>query len=201
MDVRKEIQNIVNNNKENSEESNGDGHHNLIGHNFGIFSGALDDAKVDPITTIIDIREYDVPYVVRVCIDLNIRSGAWYTATPNTHDCGVTLSNQDIETKANPSFLAFDIECTKAPLQFPDANFDSIYMILSYIIRDPAAIIPSTFTSREERTILSASHIGVEFDYDKRAVHNGLISNIADDSDTYIYLKPSIKRENGTVDG
>ena len=71
--------------------------------------------------------------------------------------------------------------------------------LLSYIIRDPAAIIPSTFTSREERTILSASHISVEFDYDKRAVHNILISNIVDDSDTYIYLKPSIKSENGAV--
>ena len=149
MDVRKEIQNIVNNNKENSEESNGDGHHNLIGHNFGIFSGALDDAKVDPITTIIDIREYDVPYVVRVCIDLNIRSGAWYTATPNTHDCGVTLSNQDIETKANPSFLAFDIECTKAPLKFPDANFDSIYMI-SYMVNGQGYLILSTHVVSED---------------------------------------------------
>ena len=47
---------------------------------------------------------------------------------------------------------------------------------------------------------MSASHIGVEFDYDKRAVHNILISNIVDDSDTYIYLKPSIKSEHGAVD-
>lgn len=27
---------------------------------------------------ILDIREYDVPYYVRVCIDNNIRSGSWY---------------------------------------------------------------------------------------------------------------------------
>ena len=29
--------------------------------------------------------------------------------------------------------LAFDIECTKEPLKFPDASIDSIYMI-SYMV-------------------------------------------------------------------
>jgi len=96
----------------------------------------------DPLESLIDIREYDVPYVVRVCIDLNIRSGAWYTVTPHHHDIGVTLSNQDVEKKANPTFLAFDIECTKAPLKFPDAAVDSIFMI-SYMVNGQGFLILS----------------------------------------------------------
>ncbi len=35
--------------------------------------------------------------------------------------------------KAEPVVLAFDIECTKAPLKFPDATIDQIYMI-SYMV-------------------------------------------------------------------
>ena len=38
-----------------------------------------------------------------------------------------------MEKKANPVALAFDIECTKAPLKFPDAAFDQIFMI-SYMV-------------------------------------------------------------------
>lgn len=98
--------------------------------------------NVEPLESLIDIREYDVPYIVRVCIDLNIRSGAWYTVTPHHHDIGVTLSDQDVEKKANPTFLAFDIECTKAPLKFPDANLDSIFMI-SYMVNGQGFLILS----------------------------------------------------------
>ena len=35
--------------------------------------------------------------------------------------------------KAEPVVLAFDIECTKAPLKFPDEGVDSIFMI-SYMV-------------------------------------------------------------------
>ena len=31
----------------------------------------------DPFDNLIDMREYDVPYLMRVAIDLNIRVGAW----------------------------------------------------------------------------------------------------------------------------
>ena len=102
----------------------------------------IQEHQVDPLFTLIELREYDVPYPVRVCIDLSIRVGAWYTFTPNDNDLGVTLSEQDFETKANPKFLAFDIECTKAPLKFPDANVDSIYMI-SYMVDGQGYLILS----------------------------------------------------------
>jgi DNA polymerase epsilon subunit 1 len=101
-----------------------------------------DSAQNDPLSTLIDMREYDVPYVVRVCTDLEIRAGAWYTVTPNPTNIGVVLTEQDVETKANPSYMAFDIECTKAPLKFPDANFDSIFMI-SYMVNGQGYLIIS----------------------------------------------------------
>jgi DNA polymerase epsilon subunit 1 len=54
----------------------------------------------------------------------------------------VTLSDEDVERKADPTFLAFDIECTKAPLKFPDANMDSIFMI-SYMVDGQGYLILS----------------------------------------------------------
>ena len=100
-------------------------------------------SESDPLSDLIDAREYDVPYLVRVCTDLDIRSGAWYTVTPDPHDShGVTLSDMDAETKASPTYLAFDIECTKAPLKFPDADVDSIFMI-SYMVSGQGYLIIS----------------------------------------------------------
>ena len=82
----------------------------------------------DPLSQVIDIREYDVPYLARVCIDLNIRVGCWYDVSS---DRGViTVTRQEhILTPSNPKVFAFDIECSKAPLKFPNAEVDSIYMI------------------------------------------------------------------------
>ena len=144
MDVRKDIMPLIAANQKREEgskshivfqRSNRGGGGSMDSH-----SGFLDN--VDPLSKIIDIREYDVPYLVRVCIDLNVRVGAWYTFTPNLHDIGVTLSDQDVETKADPKYLAFDIECTKAPLKFPDSNVDSIFMI-SYMIDGQGYLIIS----------------------------------------------------------
>ncbi|TFJ85676.1 hypothetical protein NSK_003184 [Nannochloropsis salina CCMP1776] len=82
--------------------------------------------------TLVDIREYDVPYVVRVAIDLDLRVGAWYTVTARGEHVALKWE-KDIIEKAEPRVLAFDIECTKAPLKFPDANVDQIFMI-SYMV-------------------------------------------------------------------
>lgn len=101
----------------------------------------------DPLSVLTDLREYDVPYVVRVCTDLDIRVGTWYTVellhedhetNPDDHGenmtfGGVRLKDPDRESKAEPVFLAFDIECTKAPLKFPTADTDEIFMI-SYMV-------------------------------------------------------------------
>ena len=102
---------------------------------------AITETKTDPMEQLLDIREHDVPYLVRVCIDLNLRAGCWYTVTPISSG-GVTISDRDNLQKANPTVLAFDIECTKAPLKFPDANVDSIFMI-SYMINGQGYLLLS----------------------------------------------------------
>ena len=134
MEVRKELQEII---KENDRLGNG-----ADGSDISILldptNAASSKTNVDPFSHMVELREYDVPYVVRVCIDLKIRAGSWYTVTvDHTADDGSTpqpiLSDADIETKGNPTFLAFDIECAKAPLKFPSADVDEIYMI-SYMV-------------------------------------------------------------------
>lgn len=130
-EVRKRISTIVHKNRARQAELAGK-----------LILQDAQDANVDPLSTCMDMREYDVPYLVRVCTDLGIRAGAWYTVTPNPLDMGVSLTNQDVTTKANPTYMAFDIECTKAPLKFPDASVDSIFMI-SYMVDGQGYLIIS----------------------------------------------------------
>lgn len=111
---------------------------------------AIDALQKDPLNLIVDLREYDVPYVVRVCTDLGIRAGTWYTVRLDFENVGeivdtknqkfdnggISLLDPDNVVKAEPTFLAFDIECTKAPLKFPSAEVDEIFMI-SYMVSTP----------------------------------------------------------------
>jgi DNA polymerase epsilon subunit 1 len=104
----------------------------------------------DPLALLVDIREYDVPYPVRVCTDMNIRAGTWYTVSLVQDDVDfgdVALSHADHEQKADPVFLAFDIECTKPPLKFPSAEVDEIFMI-SYMVRTPTGATGYLICSR-----------------------------------------------------
>ena len=103
-----------------------------------MFQAQESAVTADPWSNMEELREYDVPYVTRVCMDLDIRAGSWFTVTLDMTEVGnprPILSDPDIETKANPRVLAFDIECTKAPLKFPNAEVDEIYMI-SYMVCD-----------------------------------------------------------------
>ncbi|KAF2717231.1 DUF1744-domain-containing protein [Polychaeton citri CBS 116435] len=81
---------------------------------------------------ILDIREYDVPYHVRVSIDLGIRVGKWYTVSA-IHGRVALSCLEDRLTRADPIVMAYDIETTKLPLKFPDNSIDQIMMI-SYMI-------------------------------------------------------------------
>ncbi|ORX60308.1 hypothetical protein DM01DRAFT_1300034 [Hesseltinella vesiculosa] len=98
----------------------------------------------ETLENIIDIREYDVPYYVRVAIDLDIRVGLWYNV--KALDSGTTTFTRrtDMVHRPDPVILAFDIETTKLPLKFPDATIDSIMMI-SYMIEGRGYLI----TNRE----------------------------------------------------
>ena len=92
---------------------------------------------------IVDMREYDVPYHVRVAIDKDIRIGKWYTVEAKHGRISLTCLEERLR-RADPTVLAFDIETTKLPLKFPDAIIDQIMMI-SYMIDGQGFLI----TNRE----------------------------------------------------
>ena len=79
-----------------------------------------------------ELREYDVPYYQRFCIDKGIRVGNWYYVY--NEDGVIELKKDEVrQAPPQPRILAFDIECSKEELQFPDAEKDEIMMI-SYMV-------------------------------------------------------------------
>ncbi|XP_049530617.1 DNA polymerase epsilon catalytic subunit 1 [Anopheles darlingi] len=110
--------------------------------------GRAPNQNVDFYDYIVDMREHDVPYHVRVSIDLNIFCGTWYTVRcrggVSSEERPVITPRPDIIDRPEPVVLAFDIETTKLPLKFPDAQTDQIMMI-SYMIDGQGYLI----TNRE----------------------------------------------------
>jgi len=82
---------------------------------------------------ITDMREYDVPYHVRVSIDMKINVGHWYNVKVKGGLYVDIKQREDLLHRPDPVVCAFDIETTKLPLKFPDSAIDSIMMI-SYMI-------------------------------------------------------------------
>eukprot|EP01038_Epipyxis_sp_PR26KG_P011543 gene11543-15462_t len=96
----------------------------------------------DPLAIITDLREHDVPYTMRVSIDIDLRVGAWYVITPEhggADTCNVQWQKDMLEL-CEPKVLAFDIECEKSPLKFPNAEVDRIFMI-SYMVSGQGYLI------------------------------------------------------------
>ncbi|XP_029052112.1 DNA polymerase epsilon catalytic subunit 1 isoform X1 [Osmia bicornis bicornis] len=100
--------------------------------------------SIDFKDNILDIREYDVPHHVRVSIDMKIFCGSWYSVKARDRDVPIITKRDDIIEPIEPIVLAYDIETTKLPLKFPDANIDQIMMI-SYMIDGQGYLI----TNRE----------------------------------------------------
>jgi len=105
----------------------------------------------DVLENILELREYDVQYYVRVAIDcgtvfyliLDLRVGLWYSVKAIQGMIHIKTCPEKI-TRADPIIFAFDIETTKLPLKFPDSSFDSIMMI-SYMVDGQGFLI----TNRE----------------------------------------------------
>ncbi|KAF9223138.1 DUF1744-domain-containing protein [Gyrodon lividus] len=108
----------------------------------GSTSGASYRDK-DPRECIVDIREFDVPYYLRVAIDNEMRVGLWYAVTFTAGQPSFTQIVERVK-RADPVVMAFDIETTKAPLKFPDQSIDQVMMI-SYMIDGQGYLI----TNRE----------------------------------------------------
>ena len=135
-------------------------------------------ATIDASDFIVDIREYDVPYHVRVAIDkgkhanftymyladgvADIRIGKWYTVEAKHGVISMTCIEERL-TPADPVVMAYDIETTKLPLKFPDAVIDQIMMI-SYMIDGQGFLI----TNRE-----IVSEDIADFDYTPKPEYDG----------------------------
>ncbi|SZF01166.1 unnamed protein product [Blumeria hordei] len=111
---------------------------------------------------IIDIREWDVPYHVRVMIDMDVRTGKWYTVEAK-HGVISIKCLEDRLQRADPVVMAYDIETTKLPLKFPDAKIDQVMMI-SYMIDGQGFLI----TNRE----IVAENID-DFEYTPKPEYDG----------------------------
>lgn len=67
----------------------------------------------DILDHLIDIREYDVPYHGRVCIDTGIRCGKWFTFGLLDKKIVEITERADIITMPDLRYISFDIETTK----------------------------------------------------------------------------------------
>ncbi|KAJ9368773.1 hypothetical protein DTO282E5_6508 [Paecilomyces variotii] len=137
LEVRKTLLPIAEKNKKNVNAMDTYAEMASANAGFDLFDDELNNdprpnSSVNASDFIIDIREYDVPYHVRVCIDKDIRIGKWYTVESKHGVISLTCIEERLQ-RADPVVLAFDIETTKLPLKFPDAVIDQIMMI-SYMI-------------------------------------------------------------------
>lgn len=90
----------------------------------------FNDFNPDCLAYIDECYEADVRYITRVLIDKNIRCASWYNVEIASTD-NLTLSLNQIDRTILPplNVLAWDIECYKAPLKFPDMEVDPIILI------------------------------------------------------------------------
>ncbi|KAM8817888.1 DNA polymerase epsilon catalytic subunit A isoform 4-T4 [Rhynchonycteris naso] len=146
--VRKDISPSIRKNREQGHTSNT--YTAMLSSVLQGGNGNMDEEETskniaDQLDNIVDMREYDVPYHIRLSIDLKIHVAHWY----NVRYRGSTLPGEitrrdDLVERPDPVVLAFDIETTKLPLKFPDAETDQIMMI-SYMIDGQGYLI----TNRE----------------------------------------------------
>ena len=119
MTVRQELFPIIKKNKAN--RTNHDDYEAFYLGTLAFYRGS---AKSEFLMKIFDIREYDVPFHIRVMIDCEIRCSFWYEFTLENVICTDLVQLVDKLDKADLRIMAFDIETTKSPLKFPDSAFD-----------------------------------------------------------------------------
>uniref|UniRef100_A0A8C0HBU2 DNA polymerase epsilon catalytic subunit n=1 Tax=Chelonoidis abingdonii TaxID=106734 RepID=A0A8C0HBU2_CHEAB len=117
----------------------------LIGGSLTMDDEGPSKKTVNQMDNIVDMREYDVPYHIRLSIDLKIHVAHWYNVRYRGSIYPPEITRRDdLVERPDPVVLAFDIETTKLPLKFPDAETDQIMMI-SYMIDGQGYLI----TNRE----------------------------------------------------
>lgn len=163
--VRRELLAAVRKNREREKANTG--YMKMLASSLAQASNSYDGMQKtsDYLDAIADLREYDVPYHVRVSIDLKINCGLWYNVRcrPGGLEAPIITPRPDILERPEPIILAYDIETTKLPLKFPDAQSDQIMMI-SYMIDGQGYLI----TNRE-----IISHDVEDFEYTPKPEFEG----------------------------
>ncbi|ELU04510.1 hypothetical protein CAPTEDRAFT_97442, partial [Capitella teleta] len=162
MKVKRELFPAILKNKE--QEKARDAYSTLLtSHLAGEEAVSVSKKISDQMENIIGIREYDVPYHVRVSIDLKIHVGLWYSVKGVAQGSPEITHREDLVDRPEPIVLAYDIETTKLPLKFPDAQIDQVMMI-SYMIDGQGYLICN-------REIIS--HDVEDFEYTPRPEFEG----------------------------
>lgn len=144
---------------------------------FGL-DGKNHDSIADPSTYIDDMKEYDVPFHVRVSIDVGVRVGKWYNVFVKHSQVTLEEDTEKIAF-ADPVVLAFDIETTKAPLKFPVSSVDQIMMI-SYMIDGEGFLI----TNRE----IISEDID-DFEYTPKPEYPGMFSIFNEPDEKHLLIR------------
>ncbi|KAF4727993.1 hypothetical protein FOZ62_021108, partial [Perkinsus olseni] len=98
-------------------------------------------AGADPMDSIIGLFEYDLIHTVRTSIDNSIRCGKWYKVSSSIQGTVALTVQEDLLMKPPLRIFAWDIETSKAPLKFPDAQQDEIMMISVMVDGDGYLIV------------------------------------------------------------
>ncbi|XP_953446.1 DNA polymerase epsilon (catalytic subunit), putative [Theileria annulata] len=94
-----------------------------------------------------ELYEHDVLYINRVCIDLGIRCGTWYEVRREDFNVSVTPLEKTSVPPLN--VFAWDIECYKPPLKFPDMETDEIMLISVMFNGQGYLIVNRTIVSKD----------------------------------------------------
>ncbi|ESO90687.1 hypothetical protein LOTGIDRAFT_217825 [Lottia gigantea] len=129
--VKREVFSAIKKNKE--REKANDAYTSMLTSHLTGEENSVSKKLSDQMENMMDIREYDVPYHVRVSIDKEIFVGHWYTIRGRGSEPPEITRRDDLVDRPDPVVLAYDIETTKLPLKFPDSATDQIMMI-SYMI-------------------------------------------------------------------
>ncbi|TDL20354.1 DUF1744-domain-containing protein [Rickenella mellea] len=157
---------------------------------FANGKGSSAASSTDPRDAIVDVREFDVPYYLRVAIDNDIRVGLWYTVSFVAGHPQFAKMVERVK-RADPVVMAYDIETTKAPLKFPDQAIDQVMMI-SYMVDGQGFLI----TNRE----IVSEDID-DFEYTPKEGYEGpfTVFNEADEAATIMRFFQHIQTAKPTV--
>ena len=133
----------------------------------------------DPLDYLCGLFEHDVALTNRACIDEDIKAGRWYNVKKRSLLEMDLVYLPEMLVKPDLRVFAFDIETSKAPLKFPDAQYDPVLMISAMC--DGAGFL---LVNREE-----VSADVEDFEYTPKPEYEGLFSCINCESEKAMFSR------------